>query len=77
MPHTPVKTSILFLQRREMRRKSSENIFFAISENPGKDSRGKLIFKHDNSYSWRDVDHDLDEIVPKFRDFIKNENVGW
>jgi len=77
MPHTPVKTSILFLQKREKRRKSSENIFFAISENPGKDSRGRLIFKHDNSNSWRDVDHDLEEIVPKFHDFIKNENVGW
>lgn len=77
MPHTPIKTSILFLQKREKRRKSGENIFFAISENPGKDSRGRLIFKHGNSNSWKNVDHDLEEIVPKFREFIKNENFGW
>ncbi|HGK7339202.1 TPA: N-6 DNA methylase, partial [Streptococcus suis] len=43
MPHTAVKTSILFLQKREQKNKSEENIFFAISEKPGKDGRGNVI----------------------------------
>ena len=44
MPHTPVKTSILFLQKRKNHKISNEEkIFFAICEKPGKDSRGRLI----------------------------------
>lgn len=77
MPHTSVKTSILFLQRRERRRKTSENIFFAIGEKPGKDSRGKILYKHDNTNSWKDVDHDFGEIAFRFESFITQEGIGW
>ena len=45
MPHTAIKTSILFLQKREQKRKFSEEVFFGISEQSGKDSRGNLLFK--------------------------------
>lgn len=77
MPHTPVKTSILFLQKRENKRNVNENIFFAMGEKPGKDSRGNVLYKHDNTNSWRDVDHDLGEIVPQFQSFLAQEKVGW
>lgn len=77
MPHTSVKTSVLFLQKRENKRNISENVFFAIGEKPGKDSRGTVLYKHGNTNSWKDVDHDLDEIFSQFQLFIEHEKVGW
>lgn len=77
MPHTSVKTSILFLQKREHKRNISENVFFAIGEKPGKDSRGTVLYKHCNTNSWKDVDHDFDEIALQFRSFILQERIGW
>lgn len=77
MPHTSVKTSILFIQKRDTKRTGDENIFFGISEKPGKDSRGKVIYKCHNTSSWRDVDHDLDEIFVSFKTFLKKEGVRW
>jgi len=77
MPHTAVKTSILFLQKREQQRNSSEEVFFGISELPGKDSRGNLLFKDENSKTWKNVNHDLDQIAVEFKQFLNNEGIGW
>ena len=77
MPHTAVKTSILFLEKRREKRKNSESIFFAISEKPGKDSRGNLIFKNETVKKWKNVDHDLDTIANEFKKFIHSEKIGW
>lgn len=77
MPHTAVKTSILFLQKRDLQRNSSEEVFFGISELPGKDSRGNLLFKDESSKTWRNVYHDLDQIASEFKVFISNEGIRW
>lgn len=77
MPHTAVKTSILFLQKRERKRNSSEEVFFGISELPGKDSRGNLLFKDDSSKTWKNVHHDLDQIAVEFKAFLSSEGIRW
>lgn len=77
MPHTAVKTSILFLQKRNLRRNSSEEVFFGISELPGKDSRGNLLFKDNNLKTWKNVYHDLDQIAVEFKKFLSNEGIRW
>lgn len=77
MPHTSVKTSLLFLQKRVVERQSSESIFFGISEKPGKDGRGKILYKAGQDHLWKNVDSDLDEIFVKFKDFIRSEELGW
>lgn len=77
MPHTAVKTSIMFLQKREVKRTSSEEVFFGISELPGKDSRGNLLYKNDNEKTWKNVDHDLAEIADEFKGFIKSQEMEW
>jgi len=76
MPHTSVKTSILFLQKRTMERHASEKVFFGISEKPGKDGRGRVIYRTTN-HAWENVDSDLDEIYLKFGEFICKEELGW
>lgn len=78
MPHTPVKTSILILQKRTKKyHGNSENIFFAISEKCGKDSRGNLEYVSHEGRSWKNVSHDLIEIELEFEKFLKNECIGW
>ncbi len=77
LPHTAIKTSILFLQKRVTERTSSENIFFGISEKPGKDRRGKALYKTGQAHSWKNVDSDLDDIFVQFREFIQREGLGW
>ena len=76
MPHTSVKTSILFLQKREKKNKGEENIFLAISEKPGKDGRGNILYKGD-THSWAEVDHDLKDILLAFDEFKNAEHIGW
>lgn len=76
MPHTAVKTSILFLQKRGKKLKNEEKIFFGISEKAGKDSRGNLLYKSQN-HIWAEIDHDLDEIYSKFIKFKEEEGIGW
>ena len=77
MPHTAVKTSILFLQKREKKRNSSEDIFFGISELPGKDSRGNLLYRENCSKTWKNVDHDLSQIAGEFKKFISEQGIRW
>lgn len=77
MPHTPIKTSILFLQKRDRPRVGSESIFFGISERSGKDSRGNLRFREGEGRTWRNVDHDLAGIAGPFRAFLRREGMDW
>lgn len=77
MPHTAVKTSILFLQKRAKRRNTSEKIFFGISERSGKDSRGNLLYRENCSKTWKNVDHDLDQIAGEFKKFICEQKIRW
>ena len=77
MPHTPVKTSILFLQKRISPRTNNENIFFGISEKPGKDSRGRILYLSEEERTWRNVDHDLNDISSNFLMFLREEKIGW
>ena len=77
MPHTAVKTSVLFLQKRKSPRNSSEEVFFGISELSGKDSRGSLLFKDDCLKNWKNVNHDLDQIAVEFKQFLNSEGIGW
>lgn len=78
MPHTPVKTSILFVEKRsKKKKKTDDNIFFGICEKPGKDSRGRFVYKSDDDPSWKNVDHDLSEISEKFKAFIIENKIGW
>lgn len=77
MPHTAIKTSILFLEKRKQKRKCSEEVFFGISEQSGKDSRGNLVFRDENSRTWKNVKHDLDQIAFEFKTFIINKGIRW
>lgn len=77
MPHTAVKTSMLFLKKREAPRIQNENIFFGISEKPGKDSRGKLLYLSEYEHTWKNVDHDLNDLYSDFTTFIQEEKIGW
>ncbi|MCI9422973.1 MAG: N-6 DNA methylase [Dorea sp.] len=77
MPHTAIKTSILFLQKREQKRKFSEEVFFGISEQSGKDSRGNLLFKDEKSRTWKNVEHDLDQIASEFKTFLMTKGIRW
>ncbi|WP_349409339.1 class I SAM-dependent DNA methyltransferase [Pseudalkalibacillus sp. SCS-8] len=78
MPHTPVKTGILFLQKRKnsVTNIPNEEIFFGISELAGKDSRGNLQYKTDDQ-AFENVDHDLDEIYKDFKQFISQNYSSW
>lgn len=79
MPHTSVKTSIMFVEKRKSVLKTlpSENIFFGISEKSGKDSKGSLEFLSNDNPSWENLDHDLYEVEQQFKEFIINEKIGW
>lgn len=76
MPHTAIKTSILFLQKREKKNRNEENIFFGISEKAGKDGRGNVLYKS-NKHTWSEINHDLDSILTSFEEFKEKENIGW
>ncbi len=77
MPHTAVKTSILFLQKRVKKRNSSEEIFFGISELSGKDSRGNLLYRENCSKTWKNVNHDLEQVTDEFKKFISEQKIRW
>lgn len=64
-PHTNVKTSLLFFQKWRKNKLPDYPVFMAVSQKSGKDKSGKLI------------DHDLDEITKRLRDFIKKEKLGF
>jgi type I restriction enzyme M protein len=77
MPHTPVKTSILLLKKRSPKTNINEEIFFGISEQAGKDSRGNLKYLKDETNTSKQVAHDLDVIEKEFTKFISEDKELW
>jgi type I restriction enzyme M protein len=82
LPHTHQKASILFAQENQegAAPAADGNIFFAVSERDGKDSRGQLVSRHDAGgarAAWDRVDHDLGEVVERFHEFCKAEAPAW
>lgn len=79
LPHTHQKTNVMFLTRRigHERICPDERILFSISEKDGKDSKGKFLFRSENSLHgsvWESVDHDLDNVVKVFREFLDQKS---
>lgn len=69
--HTP-KAGILLAQKRTQAETvdKHENVFFAISENEGKSSKGQLILRAGSTEAasmWDRVDHDLAEVLQGFQ----------
>ena len=82
LPHTHQKTSVLFgvKRQRNTRQPEAEPILFAISESSGKDSAGRIRQRAGTTpeqSAWERADHDLEDIVAKFRDFTRTHNVEW
>ncbi len=91
-PHTGTKTSVLFLQKWNDNpsagplcpHKEDYPIFFATSQNGGKDNSGEYIYMiGDDALPLLDnhghmvVDHDLDEIAKGFEDYAKREGLSF
>ena len=87
-PHTGTKTSILFLQKWNDDRKAGPlcpkvddySIFFAVSQNGGKDNSGEYVYELDSDgrpvldmHGHMVVDHDLDQIAEAFVSFAKKQ----
>jgi type I restriction enzyme M protein len=82
LPGTHTKTSVLFLEKRDLSMEKDEDyeIFMAIANRVGHDKDGKPLYKMDKSgryildeYGKRIIDDDLPEIVKRFRLFKKGE----
>lgn len=91
-PHTGTKTSVLFLQKWNDDPKAGPlcpkvkdyPIFFAVSEEGGKDNSGEYIYEKDDKgemildeQKHPVVHHDLDEIADAFIDFAKTEKMSF
>lgn len=77
MPHTPVKTSILLLKKRTKKAKLNEEVFFGISEQAGKNSRGVLQYLKGKERIMENVAHDLSDIENEFNRFISEDKERW
>jgi len=77
MPHTPVKTSILLLKKRTRKPKPNEDVFFGISEQAGKNSRGVLQYSKGKEKIMENVVHDLSVIENEFHKFINEDKEKW
>jgi len=82
LPHTHQKASILFIQKNfsSMKILPDYNIFFAISEKDGKNSKGQFILREsawESDSAWDMVDHDFSEITESFTRFLKQENIKF
>lgn len=86
-PHTGTKTSIIFLQKWDKKKcpkKENYPIFFAVSEESGKDNSGEYIIKKDENgkpeideHGHLIVKHDLFDIAEDFIKFLRKENVNF
>lgn len=79
LPHTHQKTSILLAQKRDKPLdKFDENIFFAISELDGKNSKGQFLFKdfsNDSVRLWDKIEHDFSDVEQEFSAFCQSEQI--
>ena len=89
-PHTGTKTSVLFLQKWNDDPKlgpicpkaDDYSIFFAVSQNSGKDNSGEYTYKKDelglpllDEHGHMIVEHDLDQIADGFIDFAQRHGL--
>jgi type I restriction enzyme M protein len=81
LPHTHQKASVLFVQKlqSECEAKDDYEIFFAISERDGKNSKGQPVMRTDRSEedAWDRIDHDFDDIVTAFHKFCDASGVKF
>ena len=78
LPHTHQKASVLFLQKNDDETKPDRDyrVFFAISEQDGKNSKGQLVLRNGCDGSiWDRVDHDLSTVASSFDDFCRKEHL--
>lgn len=66
LPHTGVKTSVLFLTKDSTAARTDYPIFFSVSHSPGKDSRGRSIKGEDYS-----------TIAQEFSEFLSASGFDW
>lgn len=76
LPHTHQKAGVLFLQKRreEQSRKADEEVFFAVSEKDGKDSKGQWDVRPDAASTgalWDRVNHDLGAVLKSFKEHVE------
>ena len=91
-PHTPTKTSVLFLQKWNddptagplCERVDDYPVFFAVSHRGGKDSTGEYVYRRDDrglpildQYGHLSVDHDLDEVAVAFSEFASESGLTF
>ena len=72
LPHTGVKTCVLFLARLDTGQNRRSRVFFAISTRPGKDSAGR--FEEVDGAATYGRGDDLQEIAERFRSFLDSES---
>jgi type I restriction enzyme M protein len=82
LPHTSQKAAVLFLRKRDHleRHPEKEPILFLISERDGKNSKGEIVPRSGvtvDAPAWLRADHDLDEVVPRFWDFVHANDIEW
>jgi type I restriction enzyme M protein len=82
LPHTHQKADVLFGVKRQRPEDPppGEEILFLISERAGKDSKGKVVERPGSAPmdpTWTRADHDLDEVVEVFKDFVSRADVPW
>lgn len=75
LPHTGVKASVMFLERRTKSVQSDEQVFFAISEQPGKDSSGRFLAE--DGISCYGNGDDLRAIAGAFTKHLRDQGNGW
>jgi type I restriction enzyme M protein len=63
----------------ECEAKDDYEIFFAISERDGKNSKGQPVMRTDRSEedAWDRIDHDFDDIVTAFHKFCDASGVKF
>jgi len=82
LPHTHQKAEIIFAKKREKPIKNidSEAILFITSEVESKDSKGNLILNkksNGNVSDWDSIDHDFEECIFQFNQFISETGLEW
>ena len=77
-PHTGTKTSVIFLQKwdkTDCPKVEDYNIFFAVSEQSGKNNSGEYVYKEIGGE--RVLQHDLKDIADAFVEFAKREKFSF
>jgi len=80
LPHTHQKAAVLFARKYGDKETpvKDPNLFFAISERDGKNSKGQFLTRPgagDLDSPWESVDHDLADVVGGFHKFCEQESV--